>query len=112
MKWPWVSRLAFELLERENERLNARLDQLIDHRKRLERVGSGIREEPASARRKRSDQIPQELRDLIAGYESSAVQAVIYDEVRGAFAEGQDWDEITARIRAHLIESQGGREDA
>lgn len=113
MKWPWVSRLAYELLLDERDRLRTQNDELIDHRRRLERTSAGMRERPSDQKRPRdrSDTVPQVLRDLIAGYASPATRAVIYDEVRGAFAEGQDWDEITDRIQAHLVESRGGRED-
>lgn len=105
MKWPWVSRLAFELLERELqardreiERLNGRIDDLLDHRKRLQRVEKGIREEPRGAKAER-EQVPDEIRRLIMSFDSEAVQRQLENDVRRAREERKlTWSEIYDRM--------------
>ena len=60
MKWPYVSRRAYDLLVAENARLIAQNDKLIDSQDRLRRFEAGMSEAPR-AERKPPEPMPEDL---------------------------------------------------
>ena len=63
MRWPWVSRLAYDVVSDECARLRRVNDELTDHLARLVRVEHGLPERKTEPRK--VVPMPPEIRELI-----------------------------------------------
>lgn len=83
MNWPWVSRLAYELVVEERDRLRGQVDELLDHSARLSRRSLDMPEQPRGPN-KRAERvvIPEEIEEIIAGFDSEAVRVGIREQIR------------------------------
>lgn len=102
MKWPWVSRLAYDLLVDERDRLRAQNDDLLQTLKGIRRVGAGLKETPRKPKEQvQREPIPREIRELYLGFSSAGVSALDFqvDELR---RNGHPWPEIKKLLERQL----------
>jgi hypothetical protein len=117
MRWPWVSRRAYDLsvrmleelrhrydvtvqsYDRERTRLTEELDrladqnaQLIEHLKRMDRVEHGLGETPRQL--KQPEPMPRALVDHIRAYAGRSTQKMMRDQAYRRHARGESWESI------------------
>jgi hypothetical protein len=97
MKWPWVSRRAFDMVVEERDRLRVMNDQLMDHVKRINRVEHGLGELPR-AKREPIETMPKQLRDYIDGFASAPLRVELRDLAFQRRIDGESWEEIIATL--------------
>ena len=98
--WPWVSRRAFDEVSRQRDRLEAQNDKLVEQIVRMGRVEHGMTELPAEKRA--PDPVPDAIRNLIAGFQSSQTQANMIAQVERLHRKGDSWEKIETFIRESL----------
>ena len=103
MNLPWVSRFAFTVLEREHERVVAQNERLEEALTRLRRTEAGLREVPKGAPAP-PDEMPREVRELIAGFDSGAMIDTVEREAWEARRKGIRWEEIHDRLERSVAE--------
>jgi hypothetical protein len=103
MKWPWVSRLAFDLALQQLLRTEKQVDALQDALLRVSRKQAGMGEQPRRGQEAPAQEdLPPEVVALIRGFDSEAIQAAVEDDVRRARKAGTPWTEIV-----RLLETDG-----
>ena len=104
MKWPWVSRSAYDLLMEERDRLREQNDELLGTYTRIQRVRSGLRETPKPQPRKvETEKIPAEIEEIVRGFSSFAHRTNIRDQIRGMRANGTPFSEIEKALKAQVV---------
>lgn len=110
MRWPWVSRRAFEIAEQEHERLTIHLTQEIDwlreeneklreHGKRMDRVDRGLGEVPRPPKPP-LEEMPKHVHELIMRYGDPRTQLMLKrDAYRAHHTRGEPWDAIYRRMK-------------
>ena len=93
MKWPWVSRVAFELVVDERDRLRKQNDEMLDSVTRVRRKEAGMPEDHAR-RRDLDEDLPPEVFRYIRGFENEIMQASVEEDVRRSRKAGTSWEEI------------------
>jgi hypothetical protein len=93
MKWPLVSRRAYDLLLAERDRLAGWLDRELEHRGRLERVDMGLAELPRTEPEP-AEPMPDELMAHIDGFADATIRAELVRHARAAYDGGRPWDQI------------------
>jgi len=98
MRWPWVSRLAYETVCAERDRLMAQNDTFVAHLTRMDRVDRGLSE---TARIPRAALVPMspELRGYIDAFASPAIRKAMRDQAYRRHASGQSWETIFAAVK-------------
>lgn len=102
MKWPWVSRSSRDAVQAECDRLNARLDMLLDHRRRVERKEAGLSEVPH--REKPKQDMPPEVWALyrqLYGDSGSHTQTMQRKEMF-KLADQAGWDAVKVTLMEEL----------
>ena len=100
MKLPWVSRLAFDAVSAERDRLLADNAKMLDSLVRLQRIEHGVAETPRVARPP-EEPIPREILDFCSGFDDPRVGKRIRDECFRAHARGNEsWESIKQRVLA------------
>ena len=96
LRWPWVSRLAFDAVSAERDRLLAENARLLDHVTRMERADRGLSEVPRQPRPP-MEPMPRDLAEHIAGYDNPTVRVELR---RTCFrrARNESWDAIKADV--------------
>jgi hypothetical protein len=98
MRWPWVSRLAYELAIEERNRLRGQVDQLLAHVQRMDRVEHGLNE-LAAERKPPSEPMPEEIHEEIQRWGSPATQQRLIDEAWEVYRKTRSWDVVAQRLR-------------
>ena len=102
MRWPWVSRTAYDLLLDERDRLRAKNDNWEDHMRRVERKDRGMTELPTE-RRKPVEPMPPELERVIEKFSSETIRQSLRNQARIArVREGKPWSRIQAELESSL----------
>lgn len=96
MTWPWVSRLAYENIRDERDRLREQNDTLVDHLTRVKRRESGMPELPRE-KKKPQEPIPAEVNRLLEGF-SPEIKKQLELEARQARRNGKPWASIHQSI--------------
>jgi len=92
--WPWVSRLAYEQVASERDRLRAQNDALIEHLKRIDRAEHGMPELPRQPRAAQ-EKMPIELLNHFKGYANQDMAKRFRDEAyERHLKHGEPWDVI------------------
>lgn len=100
MRLPWISRLAYEAVLSERDRLREQVDDLLEHLQRVDRVEHGMSELPRQPRPE-IEPIPGKLDAYIEGFEAPPqVKAEMRREARRRRAKGQSWDGIAKQVIA------------
>ncbi len=98
MRWPWVSRLAFEMVREERDRLREHNDTLTTHNVSLQRKSFGMKETPTPERSKdpewMTEQIPDNVMDVVGGFASEEMQNAMVIDIRAARRQGTRWEDI------------------
>lgn len=98
MRWPWVSRRAYELLAEMLERERLRVDQLTDALIRLERKAAGLPERVPPTRPKREPEpMPSPLYDQIQGFANPSIRDFLMDQAFKERGRGRPWPEPVKR---------------
>jgi iron-sulfur cluster repair protein YtfE (RIC family) len=94
MKWPWVSRLAYEILRDERDRLREQNDGLMEHLKRVDRVEHGMTELPREPKRV-LEPMPQELVEFINEHASPHIRREMRNQAFKRYhSKGESWAQI------------------
>jgi len=116
MNWPWVSRLAYELVLRECERLQVELgttvaklaydtalderdrlreknDELTGHLTRMDRIDRGLGENPKPPRAP-IEPMPKDLLEYCNSYASRSLAKNMRDVAYRRHARGESWQDI------------------
>lgn len=102
MRWPWVSRTAYDLLLNERDRLRVKNDTWEDHVKRVERKDRGMTELPTK-KKEPMEPIPSDLAYVIDKFASETTRQSLRNQARIARTrEGKAWSEIKAQLEASL----------
>lgn len=104
MKWPWVSRLAYDLVLDERDRLRAMCDKLTDDIVRIQRTKQGLREAPRPPKERVDLTVPPDIIDMIAGFQSPAVKDEVERQAKQLRANGTPWPEIRKLLETELLE--------
>ena len=102
MRWPWVSRLAYEEVRYDRDRLRARVESLEDEVIRMARSARGMRETPRTTKRAEIEPIPADIRALVGKFQSPASQEWMEAQARQMNAAGAPWEEVRKVLRAKL----------
>jgi len=102
IRWPWVSRTAYDLVIEERDRLRLQNDEWLDHARRVQRRKSGMTELPPQPREPQQP-IPSSLTYVIDKYESEHVRQNLRNSARIAHhREGRAWSEIQAELESSV----------
>tara|TARA_R110000824_G_scaffold241573_2_gene430306 strand:- start:1542 stop:1856 length:315 start_codon:yes stop_codon:yes gene_type:complete len=103
VKWPLVSRTAYELLLDERDRLRGKNDGWEDHVRRVTRSEQGMTELPTE-RRSAPEPIPSSLSYIIDKFDSEHTRQGLRNSARLAHhREGKAWSEIQAELEASIV---------
>ena len=108
MKWPWVSRLAYELVTDERDRLRAQVDGLLDQTARLARRSLNLPERPPALHEAKPIEVPGEVEEIIERFASEAVRDALRAQCIARMRS--DRTETWGRIRAELLRQIGPEE--
>lgn len=104
MKWPWVSRLAFDVIAGERDRLASQVDRLTDHLTRRDRVEAGLPETPPKP--KKQLRVPPDIEAMIRQFGSQVTQDQLRRKTVNALKQGKDPDSIRRMLREAGAESE------
>ena len=96
MRWPWVSRLAYEQVVEQNR-------ELLDHLIRMDRTKKGRPEQPVERRPPREDPVTQEMREAIEEFDNPAIKRQLMFEAKQALREGARPDEVLRRLEGVFV---------
>lgn len=100
MRWPWVSREAYELVLAQNTKM---LDELL----RIRRREAGMPEQPRSAPRPAAQgqvMIPDEIEEIICQFSSEGVRVVLREQYRLRVANGSTSTQLQSELVRQLDE--------
>ncbi len=92
MKWPWVSRRAYDVVAEQCIRLEAQVDKLQDALTRMTRVQVGLPEQ--TKERKQLEPMPQALEKHIMSYAGLNTRRMMRGAAYRRHARGEPWVDI------------------
>ena len=98
MKWPWVSRRAYDVLESERDRLREQNDALFDHFKRMDRVEHKLGE-AVRPPRPEPEPMPILVRNYIKGFANPQIQKTVEEQCKRRYRNGESWAKILKEIQ-------------
>jgi len=98
VKWPWISRLAFDLVCAERDQLRRQVDSLLDHTKRMDRNEHGLHEIPHEQREK-LDSPPPALKAYINGFAFKGFRRQQWKAAYKRRMQGESWNDIMEDIK-------------
>jgi len=102
--WPWVSRLAFEQVASERDRLRVQNDQLLDHLRRVDRAEHGMSEVPREPRQPQ-EPMPKSLRAYFNGFADQRMAKMMRDAAYAQhIKQGVPWPDIEREALAEKEE--------
>lgn len=102
MRWPWVSRVAYDLVVEERDRLMHKNDNWEDHVRRTDRKDRGMTELPTK-KKEPMEAIPASLEYVIGKFASESTRQLLRNQARIArVREGKTWSGIQAELEASL----------
>jgi len=99
MKWPWVSRRAYDLALEELHRLREQNTGLYEHFKRMDRTEHGLGEVPRPARTA-IEAMPETIQEYISGFAGQQTQKQMRDQCWRRHGRGEAWASIEADLQA------------
>lgn len=101
IRWPWVSRLALDMVIDERDRLREQNSELSDQLIRMTRRSNNMSEvTPKVDKPKGRDPIPPEVREVIDVWDSPATRSLMEARARQIYAEYKSWTVVADRLRA------------
>ena len=99
MKWPWISRRAFDMVVEERDRLRVVNDQLTGHLVRMHRVEHGVAETPRPPKAKsRVEEMPRSLVDYFNGLGNASMAKQLSSQAKSLYRAGESWASIQSGI--------------
>lgn len=112
IRWPWVSRLAYDQVRGERdrlladvERLDARVASLVDQVVRIQRSTQGMTEVPREQRQMQP--MPSEIREIVMSAGDSRIRAMQIREAWRRYQEAGDWNVVMADMFRKPLLSSG-----
>lgn len=100
MKWPLVSRRAYDQIADERDRLRQRNDELQDQLIRIARRNNRMSETtPKPRERKSREKIPDEVKAEIEAWDSPATQSLLKTRARQLFDEHKNWNAVRDALK-------------
>jgi hypothetical protein len=103
MKWPWVSRRAYDAVVDQKDVLLDQNSKLIEHLSRKSRFEAGMSETPRPPPKMR-EPMPEVLRDNIAGGSDSSMRRMRRTELERRYSRGESWDAIVDDVLGPPLE--------
>lgn len=98
---PWVSRLAYDAVCSERDRLRLQLDSLLDHVKRTDRLEHGVSEVPRPPRPP-LEPMPHSLREKLDGWSNASIRREERNQCFRRHAQGVSWAQIEQEVDARI----------
>lgn len=96
-RWPWVSRLAYDSVVDERDRLREQVAALTDSLTRIRRHEAGLHETPRPERRK-LEPMPDRLKKHIEGFFNPSLRKQTRDGLYRRHARGESWPSIMDEV--------------
>jgi len=111
IRWPWVSRLAYDQLLVDNEYLKTRLEVVFDQSMRIRRFESGLAETPRPVKAI-VESMPPALYQYINGWKSESTRREQRAQAyrRHAHGRGESWKDIMDDMMAPDVPHDTGLE--
>jgi hypothetical protein len=93
LRWPWVSRLAYETVADERDRLREKNDELMAHIVRMDRLEHGVGEVPRGPKKPR-EPMPRRLMRHLKSFDNSAMAHELIEQCVGRHRTGESWESI------------------
>ncbi len=103
MRWPWVSRRAYDTVIDQKDALLDQNSKLIEHLSRKSRFEAGMSETPRPPPKVR-EPMPEALRENIAGGADSSMRRMRRTELERRYSRGESWDVIVDDVLGPLEE--------
>lgn len=103
MKWPWVSRLAYDTIAADRDRLREENARLLEHVTRMDRIEHGVGETPRQPRAP-IEPIPKDLYEHIQKFSTASMRKFLEDTCQRRRRAGQPWDRIQRDIMANQLD--------
>ena len=103
MKWPLVSRRAFDTLASENAWLRAELEKHRDHERRIERKAHGLKEVPATPVEP-MDPMPANLLNYVRSFAPGAIRDRHERDLYAARRQHGTWAAVEAIMADEIAE--------
>jgi len=100
MRWPWVSRRAYDEVCGQRDRLEAKQNELIDQIARMARADRGMPE--LKVERKPPDPIPDGVMSILNRFQSSSTRSHLLQQCRQQRQLGQSWSAIEEHLARGL----------
>lgn len=97
MRWPLVSRRAFDVLLDERDRLRVVNDELTSHLVRMHRVEHGVAETPRKLKPP-PEAMPRSLVEYFNGLENRSMAKHLCDQAKKNHVKGEPWSSIQGKI--------------
>jgi hypothetical protein len=105
VRWPWVSRLAFDAVREERDRLAREREQLLDqvgrladHRLRMDRVDRGLGEHPRPPKPE-PEPMPEEVEALIQRWDNGTIRDQLRMDAEAMYRKVGSWDRVADHMR-------------
>ena len=93
MKWPLVSRRAYDFVVEQN-------DRLMQHVIRMDRVEHGLTE--LQPEKKKREPVPDGVMNLIGGFASPNTQTMMLNEAKKQHRDGWSWEKIEEYLKREM----------
>jgi len=97
MKWPWISRRAFDIVVEQRDNLAEQYEKLLDHITRMDRNEHGLTETPREPK-KTLDAMPRVLVTYLQGFSSAPLRKQMETEMWAKRRTGVSWEQIQTHI--------------
>jgi hypothetical protein len=101
VRWPWVSRAAFDVVVDERDRLRGQVEKLQEHVIRMDRVEHGTSEVPREPR-PAMEPMPKELLEYCNSYGDARIRKTMRDAAFKQHRQGVPWSQIKLEIMGRV----------
>lgn len=101
MKWPWVSRLAYDAVVNERDWLRIQLQVEQNHNTRIERKLMGL-PEISPVTRKAIPPMPETLAEKIRQWGDENIQIDLTNRANNMARAGKPWSQIEAKLDEYM----------
>jgi predicted transglutaminase-like cysteine proteinase len=101
MRWPWVSRLAFDAVCNERDYLRAELSKQREHAVRLERAATGL-SELQPQKRKTLERMPEDVAKLINMMGDENIRATEEAKAYNLALKKGSWEPVRQKLEEAL----------
>ena len=102
IRWPWVSRRAYDLAIERAERAEARVKELTDQIVRMARRARGMSEITPAGKERPASPVPSEIERHIQAYEDPLIRSEIRRAIIRRLEAGEAPGEILKALRTEV----------